>query len=288
MSTASAQPRATGKLTIDSAVHGRIELPLTPGVMTVGRSLSSDVVLADPTVGNLHFRLHVSSEIKLECVDGAVTLSEGGAIAPGESAVIQNTAGYKAGSVAMYLDIPTSPEKRRPAMWPRMVAALAILGFLGSAAYAFADRTVPYRAENAVADVTKTSQIRPPAASYSPQHELDARQLVGIQIRQTPDGTYHATGSISAHDAPVWREAARAIVDGSGGQIVLLDRVIVEKPVTPLAIQSAWVGPQPYIIDGAGQKLFVGAVVTGGWTINGIEAGRVTLRRQGQSLAVTF
>ena len=63
-------------------------------------------------------------------------------------------------------------------------------------------------------------------------------------------------------------------------------RVAAEKP--PLAVRAAWTGAEPYVIDGAGQKLFLGARLPDGWTVSAITSDAVLLRRGSRLLAVHF
>ncbi len=84
-----------------------------------------------------------------------------------------------------------------------------------------------------------------------------------------------------------WREAQRWFDSGSGGQTVLVSRVTATA-APPLAIQAVWPGPHPYVIDGNGEKLFAGAMLHGGWTVDSIAADHVLIRRGSQTLAVRF
>ncbi len=87
---------------------------------------------------------------------------------------------------------------------------------------------------------------------------------------------------------PAWREAQRWFDARFGGSAVLVDLVAASAAAPPLAIQAVWSGPDPYIIDGAGQKLFPGALLRTGWTLDRVEPDRVIIRRGSQTLAVRF
>ena len=278
----------TGALVVESAVHGRIRVPLSPGTIAIGRAISSDLVLGDSSVGGTHFRLHVGSTLSLEAVDQPLVFTGARVIAPGQTSVVEQATGFSAGEVSMHLDIVCPPVNRPNPAWQRIAASAVLLAFAGSAAYAFAGRApLPGTAIAPLVEVPRQE-----AASLldlaALQARLDQQHLGSVAIEALPDGSYRATGKVAPQEAAAWHDATRWFDEGSAGRVVLIDRVTIAVATPPLAIQSAWVGATPYVIDGAGQKLFVGAVVADGWTIEGIEAGRVTVKRQGQRLAVTF
>ena len=188
----------------------------------------------------------------------------------------------------MRLDLVCLPVSKPRLAWQRIAASAVLLAFAGSAAYAFAGRApLPGAAVAPIAEVPREAAASLPDLAAL-QARLDQQHLGSVAVETLPDGSYRAIGKLAPQEAPAWHDTTRWFDEGSAGRVVLIDRVTVAAAVPPLAIQSAWVGAQPYVIDGAGQKLFVGAVVADGWTIEGIEAGRVTVKRQGQRLAVTF
>lgn len=280
----------TGALVVESAVHGRIRIPLAPGTISIGRAISSDLVLGDPSVGGTHLRLHVGSTLSLEAVDQPLILTGTEVIVPGQTSVVAQAIEFRVGEVSMRLDA-VFPLVRKPHLhpaWQRIAASAVLLAFAGSAAYAFAGRApLPGTAAAPIAEVPREEAASPPDLAAL-QARLDQQHLGSIAIAALPDGSYRATGRVAPQEVAAWHDTTRWFDEGSAGHAVLIDKVTVAAAVPPLAIQSAWVGAQPYVIDGAGQKLFVGAVVADGWAIEGIEAGRVTVKRQGQHLAVTF
>ncbi|XUJ32400.1 SctD/MshK family protein [Bradyrhizobium japonicum] len=60
-----------------------------------------------------------------------------------------------------------------------------------------------------------------------------------------------------------------------------------EKMPSSIAVQAVWRGSEPYLLI-AGQKYFVGALLSNGWTVDRIEDGRVLLSRNGRSAALPY
>ena len=112
--------------------------------------------------------------------------------------------------------------------------------------------------------------------------------LDAVTAAQGSDGTLMLAGVIPPAREPALRDVQRWFDGASGARTVLVStvRVAAEKP--PLAIQAAWTGADPYVIDGAGQKLFVGAGLPEGWSVLSIASGTVLLERGARRLAVHF
>lgn len=288
---------AAGVLVVDSPVHGTIRFPLRAGVTTVGSALTSDLVLGDPSIAGTHFRIHAGAPLRLEAVDQPVAFGQADLAAPGSTRPLLQATAFLVGSVPMRIEVapalplpaePVAKPAANPA-WHRIAAGIALLALAGSAAYAFTGRApVPAEALAAAARPVPGLEHPAPLTLAALQAHLDERQLGLVRVEVLPDGSYRATGAVSPAEAPAWREVARWFDDEAGGMAVLVDKVAVANAAPPLAVQSAWLGPRPYVIDGSGQKLFTGAVLANGWVIEGIEAGRVTMHRQGQRLAVRF
>lgn len=283
---------AVGTLVVESPVHGTIRLPLKAGTTSVGSALSSDLILGDPSIAGTHFRLHAGAALTLEAVNQPVTFGDADAATPGSTRALLQTTEFRAGSVRMQVEMARrAPPVPTPAANPvrhRIAAGLGLLALAGSAAYAFAGRD-PSPSVAAAARLSAPGfELPAPPSLDALQAQLDERQLALVRFEALPDGSYRASGTVAPGEGPAWRDVTRWFDEAAGGRTVLIDKVAVASAAPPFAVQSAWVGAQPYVIDGAGQKLFVGAVLANGWAIEAIEAGRVTVRRQGQRLAVRF
>jgi type III secretion protein D len=99
-----------------------------------------------------------------------------------------------------------------------------------------------------------------------------------------------ARGSIDSAALGKWRDIEQWFDRTFGIAIVLTSQVEAKSlsPSAPLTVQAIWAGAGPYVIDGRGQKLFAGAVISDGWIVDRIEQNRVVLRRGADLLAVSL
>lgn len=280
------QPEAV--LFVSSAIHGAIRMPLAVGSTTVGRSVASDLVLADQSVAGQHLRLHVAATIMVEALELPLSLGDAAPIEPGQTRVLTRTTEFRAGDVAMRVEIGPLPAAKSMLPGVRLAAAFAAFGFAGSVAFALLS-SEPSRATVIPPMAARTEPAPAPAPSLAAlQAQLQVRHLSSIQTDVLPDGSYRASGTINTDEVAIWHDVTHWFDEVAGGRTVLIDRVSASSNAPLLAIQSAWVGERPYVIDGSGQKLFAGAVLANGWTVEGIEADRVLVKRGGQRLAVRF
>jgi hypothetical protein len=52
--------------------------------------------------------------------------------------------------------------------------------------------------------------------------------------------------------------------------------------------QAVWLGPQPYVINERGRRLYPGAGLDDGWVLQRIENDRVVLVRDGRQFELTL
>jgi type III secretion protein D len=277
------------ELTILSTLHGEIRQSL-PDVLSVGRAITSDIVLGDLGVGATHLQLRCGPDICLTAVDEPVGLEGFPRLGKGESRSFNNSFACFLGSVRLEVAVDASIARRRVGIgrW----AALSVVGLfcVGSAAVAMSSRPSPQPSQLPSPPAplgAKSAPAQHPSAELL-KAELARRNLSAITLESLPEGAHRATGTITSTDQPNWQDMKQWADQAFAGRVLLIDRVTVGANHPVLAIQSAWIGDVPYIIDGAGEKLFAGAVISDGWIIDSIEANRVFLRRQGQRMAVKF
>lgn len=128
----------------------------------------------------------------------------------------------------------------------------------------------------------------PIGAFHATAAHLAGVGLGGIALVALANGSVEARGEIMSQQADTWHSVQRWFDADFGSRVMLIDQVSVAAAVPPLAIQAVWPGAHSYVIDGSGQKLFVGAALHDGWTIESIDAVRVLLRRGQQMLAIGF
>ena len=276
-------------LLIQSAIHGELRVPLA-GAMAVGRALSADVVLGDASLAGMHFRLGTVGGVVVEAVGGELVFEDGQRLAPGQSRTLSKTTGFHAGTVPMQLEMPGVVRASAPKTGRlHLLIATATVALIASAAMAITN-VAASPAQQAAATPNIVSKAKVAQESLLPLilAELRARNLDAIQIEQTVEGSYKATGAIDHAAQTLWQEVKHWSDSAFAGQAVLVDAVSVGSKMPVLSVQSAWLGDAPYIIDGGGQKLFSGAVIADGWTIEGIEAGKIRVRRQAQHVVIRF
>ena len=287
-------------LVIEDGAQSGARTSIGPGLHSIGSDLSSDVVLFDPAMAGAHFTLEPEPDgVRLRALGGAVSLADGTELAPGETTLCGQGARFRAGATRFCIHDPrASPPRRstsRVALASLGVSAacvlLAVVG-IGLAATPAADAILaPGQAGSSRAEASAAPARSAPAAASvleAVRARLASAGLETISLAALPDGSVAARGQIAPPQEASWRDAQRWFDGLYGGRAVLVDQVRIAAEAPPLSIQAVWPGPTPYVIDGDGEKLLVGAAVPGGWAIASISAQRVLLRRGAQTLGIRF
>ena len=293
-------------LTVEGGIHRQARAPLARGINRVGSTADCDIVVTDLD--------HDAPCFSLTVVDGAVVLEplgltvelQGRPLTPGRTRRCADGARFTCGGVAFRVETASTGAevavtKRRSLGWSVPVTAVGVL--LASLLIALAPSTAappaPSRpaSDEAAASVPVDFHAAPVPASRTSTatllrdigRRLAAANLDAITLAAQPDGAIEARGQIAPQQLQAWRDVGRWF-DGvaSAGRTVLVDQVRVGADAPPLTVQAVWPGRRPYLIDGNGDKLFVGAVLANGWTVDGIDATHVLVKRGGQVLAVRF
>jgi hypothetical protein len=120
------------------------------------------------------------------------------------------------------------------------------------------------------------------------RQQLASAGLDEVSVNIQSDGAVEAVGRIGPAKGEAWRAAVRWFDTAAAGRAVLVDRVSVTAAAASLQVQAVYTGLTPYVIDGEGQKLFIGASLPDGSVIQKIESERVLLKRGDQLVAVRF
>lgn len=278
-------------LIVASAVHGAIRMALPPQ-MSIGRAVSSDLVLADPSIAATHMRFVTGTTVDIEAVESPILFDDGQSLAPGQVRTVDLSCSFQAGTVAMSLEMPrlilvAGPTPSRNAKGWIVLAVLAVVS-AGSAAYAMTNHAAPALPAVVASDTLHKAGRDTAEVRRAILGGLESRHLPTISLEALADGSHRASGTIAPHEAVAWHDAKLWVDATFGGSVVLIDTVAIAAKAPPLSIQSAWLGDVPYVIEGSGEKLFTGAMLADGWVIDGIEAGRVLLKRQNQRIVVRF
>jgi type III secretion protein D len=237
----------------------------------------------------------------LHAIEGPITLANGKSIPPGNSTSFDKSARFTCGGIAFHLHASNavSPRLEIRAPFKAVVASSAgVLALLALAVTLHAASPSSATLSNSseitgslAASVghTKTVSIHEPSLMLpSLQRLLKDKGLDTVVLTTRADGAIEARGLILPQQKAAWQEIGHWFDSWAAGRTVLVDSVSVSVEEQPLALQSVWPGPNPYVIDGSGGKLFVGSVLANGWTISSIERTRVLMRRGDQTIAVKF
>jgi hypothetical protein len=250
--------------------------------------------LADPSIADIHFAVTVKSgAATFEPVGASIRFGDGLILVPGEKRTVRVSSDLEAGDVPLRVEmaervlpvVTAGASPNRSKRWA--VAAMVAITVAGSAALAAVGRGEPSTPRLAVTAVRR-AEADPATGREGVAAQLVERALVTIRVETTPEGSIRASGTITPADVSKWQGLKRWADSTYGGSMLLVDEVVVAAKPVSLAIQSAWLGNTPYVIDGSGEKLFVGAAVADGWMIEGIESGTVRLKRQSQRVSVKF
>lgn len=303
-------------LVVEDGVHRAARARLCSGRQHVGTAPDSDIVVTDLGPAGTRFALEIeASRVTLHALATPLVLSKGRALKPGRSRRCRGDTRFRCCAVSFRIEAPAAPlraagTRRLGRAWslPGLAAAglvaalLSVLSLSNTTSKADAPLMA---AQGAGPDpAASRSGTFQPFASLPPRpspavHRADALRLRlaaylsqaglgSIVVKAQPEGSIEADGQIAPQQAAVWREVGQWFDGEAAGQVVLVDRVRVAVEPPPLTIQAVWPGRRPYVIDGSGDKLFAGSMLANGWTVSGIEAGRVVLKRGDQVLAVRF
>jgi hypothetical protein len=126
------------------------------------------------------------------------------------------------------------------------------------------------------------------------ERELKAR-LSGARLGATrvdaAGGRLAVSGQIGKHDVAAWTGIQQWFDQTYGDHLVLTTTVSVadDKAAVPaLQPQAIWYGDGAYVVAADGVRYYEGAVLESGWTIQSIDADRILLSRDGQTMALAY
>jgi len=293
-------------LIVEGGVHREARASLKAGSNRAGAAPDNDIVLFDLGPARTSFALNYhDGSVVLHAVDAPVKLSGRKILSIGTSKRCTDGLRFTSGAIPFRLELPSSKLNRavRPvgsrlrsylpvlAGGVLLTALLSVMGSLDAAppveAYGISSETTASIPAAAVHSASQSSQQLTATLQGLRQH-LGASGLDAIALTSQPDGSIEARGQIMPQQETAWHEAGRWFDGAAGGRVVLVDQVRVSAKAPPLTVQAVWPGRSPYVINGSGDKLFVGTVLSSGWTISGIDAKHVLVKRGGQALAVRF
>jgi type III secretion protein D len=285
------------RLLVRSGVHEGACLDLKQGTIRVGSAAGNDVVLADCGLAHA-FTLHAAGRgIAVEAGEARIEI-DGVPLPATQRKLLKRSCELHGGGVALRLDIPEPARAEGGAAIAtrhRRTAALLLSAAIVSIAITATSMPRSVARQPAAMDARAARAAAPTAAPAKAGALLEALRrrgqrdgLSSIQFRRGDDGAIVATGWALPGQMAAWREAQRWFDAHAAGQAVLVDQVQPLDAMPRLDIQAVWQGPSPYLIDGSGEKVPVGASLADGWQLAAIEADAVRLQRDGAVVRVRY
>ncbi|SPP98404.1 SctD/MshK family protein [Bradyrhizobium vignae] len=271
------------------------------GPCLIGSSLDADLIFVEQGLEPHHFRITPhSNSIEIEALARDVRIEGHETVLANEPIVVPLPVVLHAGAMSMRWTIE---DYKQAGSIDRRRISLAVLTFVlissaavgaVSSSFVQTDTTVASSRSSPATPIAPTLALSAPdalatnEAAERLQEEVDRAGLVGIKVASGA-GVVTADGTVTPASLATWRDVQQRFDQNSNGAYTLVNAVAIKVEKTPPAIevQAVWRGSEPYIVV-AGQKYFVGALLSNGWTVCGIEERRVLLSRDGRLATLPY
>ncbi|MCA1374367.1 MULTISPECIES: hypothetical protein [Bradyrhizobium] len=272
------------------------------GESIVGSGLDADMIFVEQGLEPHHLRIIAQRDsIEVEALAANISIDGLASITSGESVRVPLPAVIHAGAMSIRWSTedvqPLASSKRSRSSIIALSLVLLSSVVIGTVSIILSpgDRAVvpSTQSSRAVEIATKPTvdHFDPRAAdemALSLRQEIERAGLLDVKIGRGP-GVVTAEGTIAPNLVAKWKEIQQWFDRQTNGTTTLVNAVTVkeEKMPSSIAVQAVWRGSEPYLLI-AGQKYFVGALLSNGWTVDRIEDGRVLLSRNGRSAALPY
>jgi len=272
------------------------------GESIVGSGLDADMIFVEQGLEPHHLRIIAQRDsIEVEALAANISIDGLASITSGESVRVPLPAVIHAGAMSIRWSTedvqPVASSKRSRSSIIALSLVLLSSVVIGTVSIILSpgDRAVvpSTQASRAVEIATKPTvdHFDPRAAdemAVSLRQEIERAGLLDVKIGRGP-GVVTAEGTVAPNLVAKWKEIQQWFDRQTNGTTTLVNAVTVkeEKMPSSIAVQAVWRGSEPYLLI-AGQKYFVGALLSNGWTVDRIEDGRVLLSRNGRSAALPY
>ncbi|WP_025038809.1 SctD/MshK family protein [Bradyrhizobium sp. DOA9] len=271
------------------------------GSCLIGSSLDADLIFVEQGLEPQHLRVTPhSNSIEIEALARDVRIEGHETVLANEPIVVPLPVVLHAGVMSIRW---TMEDYKQAGSIDRRRISLAVLTFVlissaavgaVSSSFVQADTTVASSRSSPATTIAPTLALNATdalatnAAAERLQEEVDRAGLVGIKVGSGA-GVVTADGTVTPASLATWRDVQQRFDQNSNGAYTLVNAVAikVEKMPPAIEVQAVWRGSEPYIVV-AGQKYFVGALLGNGWTVCGIEEGRVLLSRDGRLATLPY
>jgi hypothetical protein len=296
-------------LLVEGGIHRSAAVEVSVGETDVGSDAANHVVVSDlpaPTA----FRLRWDGRSLVLSAVGCDAEVDGKALCRGRDRRLERSSSLVVGGIAFRLKLPMTADtagsggllRGSRSLGAGFAAGIACAAALAGTAliaapslpapsmrFADVSREITGSAAKVEATAPQATHARDGAALLKDfRQQLASAGLDEVSVNIQSDGAVEAVGRIAPAKGEAWRAAVRWFDTAAAGRAVLVDRVNAAAAAASLQVQAVYTGPIPYVIDGEGQKLFVGASLPDGSVIQKIESESVLLKRGDQLVAVRF
>lgn len=281
------------KLDVLTGPHAGVTVDLESVVCRIGADVHCDIVLSDPRIQPFHLTLQLDERhLAIEASGGDVMI--GDRLLPhGHGCRCRLPVELSIGETSLRLAYPTGAA--RPWLADQRLRAALLLSLLltviGLWWWPASPAPAPLAATDGVATpALAAAGINDPAARLGQLRDrLDSVGLHALSI--TPhENALSVSGSVDDAQRLRWIDVQQWYDRTWGNQPWLRNEVaLVPAPRAPrVHFQAVWLGPQPYVINERGRRLYPGAALDDGWVLQRIENGRVVLVRNGKEFELTL
>jgi hypothetical protein len=296
-------------LCITQGLHQGVSLSLDKTTYIIGSAEHADLLLSDPGIAERHLALRFSSgQVAVEALGGDVTVVGRHAreikIPMGSGHRARFPLEIRLGQARLTLSDPVEPQasaERAVPLWRQLsrqktqwIIALLLM-FLCVGAFAFRGQPaspagIVNRDDVSAPDSAKTIQIASAEqARRWLEQQLAAANLNQIKVSEI-DGQLGVQGSYDPTKKGQWMGVQQAYDARFGQQVVLHPNVVPRAEIAKprVRFQAVWFGPNPYVVNESGKRLYPGAALADDWMLQSIENNQVILARGEERFTFTL
>lgn len=287
-------------LTIVDGLQAGFKTKLATGDYLIGTGTDCMVVVADPAMCSDHFEVHVG-EVTVLHARRQLVLLDGSNLAPGSRLAIAGPTTFIAGGTRFLIEPPVSTvsttsvvstQPRRRGRFSAILSSVSVAAAVVAGGIWLTGRgpaVVPLtHAASAALRPAALRGVDRGAAADMLQSRIASAGLPGVLVSRQPDGTLLVNGVLGVGDEPAWIGVRQWFDTNYGNEFVLVERFGTTGALPPLRIAAVWAGSHPYVVDDRGTRMHVGASAGDGWSVDGISAGHVVMRRGTQSVSLRY
>ncbi len=279
------------ELEVLSGIQQGVKIEIAGPTCLIGASTECDVVLAGTGVADRHCRISLYAwKAAVEALDGDVGREGQSTVVAGYGCRAELPMDLLLGETRIRISRKAGSSRR---LKPLLIGAGAFA--LLTIVTMFASRaTEPdYDAARQRSAASRFPDRAPYAASPEAMRQLRARiEEAGLSSLSVTaaDGRIEVAGELVPAEMAKWTEIEQWF-DRTHGRDHLLSSMVEPGDGTAapqIRLQAIWLGPQPYVIDRRGERIYPGGALEDGWVLKSIDTERVTVSRNGQDMAIVL